>query len=235
MPRSHDVDDLFGTHTLLLAFYLFARDRRRDDREQIDKVGVWALWETADSEPMPFIPHLIEIPEGVFFSLIARNANDVPVTVHLINFVVRPRWAVPTSAYDAYVSRDVQEVREVVDGMENVQLSSLKALIPPGETLTIGRWHLNLAMGAPNLATVHDAIYSIERFLAVDNAGRRWIVRPGQGKRARQIRWYSRRKRDFPREWKRPAVLWLTFRMFRCRDALRESWRAWCARHADKG
>ena len=49
------MDDLFGTHTLLLAFYLFARDRRRDDREQIDKVGVWALWETADSEPMPFI------------------------------------------------------------------------------------------------------------------------------------------------------------------------------------
>jgi hypothetical protein len=98
----------FGGLSLLLAFYLFVRDRRRDDREQIDKVGVWALWETADSEPMPFIPHLIEIPEGVFFSLIARNTNDVPVTVHLINFVVRPRWAVPTSAYDAYVSREVQ-------------------------------------------------------------------------------------------------------------------------------
>jgi hypothetical protein len=138
----------FDGFSLLLAIFLFRRDRRRDDRALIDKVAIW-----------------------------------------------------PTVTYD-------QTFTALVDD-----------------------YGMNLAHQAPEGAVRLDVVTAQVRwFRAIDNAGRHWEVRPGQGRRARRIRWYSRRREAHPVGWQHPIIRPLKVQLYKGRDAVR----AWRTRRAQR-
>jgi hypothetical protein len=53
---------------------------------------------------------------------------------------------------------------------------------------------------AVQLAPFHGVNAAASWILVTDNVGRRWIVRPREG-RAKRRRWYLRRKEHWPQRW----------------------------------
>ena len=76
--------------------------------------------------------------------------------------------------------------------------------VPPQETREL-RFGVNVAHMAPEGATQLDLFYGIrahvEWLLVVDNAGRRWIVHPESGRRARRKGRRWRPKEYMPHDW----------------------------------
>jgi hypothetical protein len=64
---------------------------------------------------------------------------------------------------------------------------------------------VNVAHHAPERATALHLTGGItarvDWLLVVDYAGRRWEVRPGRGRQARRIRWYSYGRGGYPTDW----------------------------------
>jgi hypothetical protein len=80
----------FGGLSLVLALYLFLRDRRRDDREQIDKVAVWPLTEYQIQLPRTDVERI----EEAILKVWAKKANDLPIELSQVSVDVESAWAV---------------------------------------------------------------------------------------------------------------------------------------------
>jgi hypothetical protein len=84
----------FGGLSLLLALYLFLRDRRRDDREQIDKTAVWM---TANWDPTLALRDMnrtVPATEEITYQIFTKNTNDVPIELAHAAFLIKTNWNV---------------------------------------------------------------------------------------------------------------------------------------------
>lgn len=188
-----------GAGSLLLAFRIFLRDRSRADREQVDKVGVWWTCE-AESDDL--------IKVQWYF----RNGTELPLQIRTVSWRHRVEWRVPWV--------DPVGEREGTIPMKAVTLPQPFAhshhRLAPQETLSVVPYSLWLEEPPPDVpdyrwlekpqpdATVstRDGISCvIDYMLVVDNAGRRWEVRPERGGPAMRVRWYSWRGRFYPTDW----------------------------------
>jgi hypothetical protein len=72
--------------------------------------------------------------------------------------------------------------------------------VPPGDTLTMP-FPVNVAHlapeGAVQLFPIRGVTATASWLLVIDNVGRRWVVRPREG-RAKRWRWYRRREEHWP-------------------------------------
>ncbi len=208
----------FGGASLLLAFILFYRDRRRDDREQIDKVAVWVIpdWDRAFHGS----DRKVEPTEEVRYRVSAKNSNDIPIEIAQTAFTIETSWWVLSGPLSL----------QSVAGTEPCRLFQDSYLLPPGEQREqpeqphyVGH---RAPVGATQLDPLAGARCQVQWILAIDNAGRRWEVRPGQGKRARRIRWYSHGRPYYPVAWKNRITYPLRVRFFRCRDWIHHRWKS---------
>lgn len=110
-------------------------------------------------------------------------------------------------------------------------------LVAPDDDKIISDYAVNLAHQAPEGAVQLDrsarVTARVRWFLAIDNAGRRWEVRSGQGRRARRIRWYSRRSEFYPIDWQHSITRPLKVQHYKGRDAVR-AWRTRRAQAVDQ-
>jgi hypothetical protein len=113
----------FGGLSLVLALILFFRDRRRDEREQIDKTAVWV---TADWDPTLALREpnrTVEPTEEISYQIFAKNSNDVPVEIGHAAFVVETGWWVRNNELSSILTR----------GTESSRLFQSAYLLAPGE------------------------------------------------------------------------------------------------------
>jgi hypothetical protein len=200
------------------------RDRRRDDRALIDKV---AIWPTVTYDQMfTALVDSTKRNDGTQIKLTARNASDLPVVIHEGVVEVTSWWMVLASPAGDEWSPE--------PGTEPAQLPLLvrgTVLLAPGDNKLIIDYGMNLARQAPEGAVRLDGVTAQVRwFRAIDNAGRHWEVQPGQGRRARRIRWYSRRRDVHPVGWQHPIIRLLKVQLYKGREAVR----AWRTRRAQR-
>jgi hypothetical protein len=126
-----------------------------------------------------------------------RNASDLPVQVIQLAFEVRTRWTVPIEPQGPVPAH----VATPGDGCVQLFLDDFR--VPPGETLDMPS-PVNVAHlapeGAVQLWPIQGVTATASWLLVIDNVGRRWIVRPRQG-RAKRWRWYRKRQEYWPRRW----------------------------------
>jgi len=199
------IDDLdYGTvpgwlaaFSILLAFYIFRLDRRATERTQVDLIGVWLKLDYERVLPI----EAARVETGRFTRFV-RNGSALPVEIVQIAFSIHTRWMVR----DLVQWRDDVPVWAVKPGTGSVQMYSGRVRVPPAETWDSGSQEVNLAHLAPEHADQIDPIdglsYELHWVLLIDNSGRRWEIRPMTGGPARCITWWSRRRRDYPVEWK---------------------------------
>jgi hypothetical protein len=186
-----------GSLSVVLAFLVFRRDRENADRAQVDRVSAWA---TADHEGD--WPNVSErrVEEGTLRCHL-RNSSEVPVLIVQVAWRVDTRWMV---ADDAQSTPGQADVWSVEPGTESVRMFGDPQRVPPGETQ---EWSqpVNVAHTAPRGATALDPIRGIavhvDWLLIVDNAGRRWEVRPETGGRAKRVGRRWRPREYMPRRW----------------------------------
>jgi hypothetical protein len=190
-----NVPSWLGAGSLLLAFVIFFRDRRNSDRAQVDRVGVW-FTETYEKR-FPGIGQNQDRVEEATIRVHVRNASDLPVNVAQLAFEVRTNWMVPTEPQNPV------PVHVETAGNGSVKLFLNDFRVPPGETLDMPS-PVNVDHLAPEaavqLAPFHGVNAAASWLLVTDNVGRRWIVRPREG-RAKRRRWYLRRKEYWPQRW----------------------------------
>ncbi len=210
----------FGGLSLVLAFVLFIRDRRRDDRALIDKVAIWPTV-TYDQTSTALVDAATR-NDGTQIELNAKNTSDRPVDIHAALVEVTSQWMVPASPAGGAWSTS--------PGTEPAQLSlPAPVLLAPGDDKVISDYGMNLEHQAPEgavqLHPLRGVTARVRWFLAIDNAGRRWEVRPGQGRRARLIHRYSRRRDFYPVDWQHPVIRTLEMQLRKGQNAVR-AWRA---------
>ncbi|HJQ08047.1 MAG TPA: hypothetical protein VJ836_01040 [Candidatus Saccharimonadales bacterium] len=200
--------------SLLLAFQIFLRDRRSADRSQVDQIGVWLKLEYER-----VAPEGARVENGKFTRFV-RNGSALPVEIVQIAFDIHTRWMVR----DLAQWRDELPVWDVKPGTGVVQMYSGRVRVAPEETWDSGPQEVNFAHLAPEHADQLDLIeglsYEIRWVLMVDNAGRRWEMRPMVGGAARRIRWWSRRRHDYPVEWKNKVTYGLAVQYHKLRGGM---------------
>lgn len=213
----------FGGISFLLALRIFAKDRRASDREQINQLGVWPDTTSA--------PHSEEC--GRYF-LIVKNASNLPLRVTEIRTATYPRWvkdvpeeSIPTAAVQRVQPGETPRIDTTHFGIippeeekRSEQLPHFGEIRPKEEGWRLGEWsHLRA---------------EVRHILAVDNANRRWIIRPNKGGAARRVRWYSllrERIRNPFHPWSRPIDsfisywVWMKLRGFKPSNLRRRPWR----------
>ncbi|MFJ4198347.1 hypothetical protein ACIP2Y_01740 [Streptomyces sviceus] len=191
----------FGGLSLVLALLIFMRDRSAAERKDVDLVGAW--WEAEWERKAP--NNETGRAETGTVKLHFGNSGNLPVEIAQTAFEVRTKWAL----------RDLDQWEQEPDGslkkgygVWTIQpgISSHKHFIsnvrvPPQEKID-SETPIDVSDLAPDHADqleLFDGITcSILWMLIIGNAGRRWEVRPGVGRRARRIRWYHRRRENQP-------------------------------------
>jgi hypothetical protein len=194
----------FGGLSLILAFVVFARDRNSAERKDVDLIGTW--WETEYERRAPN-DKTGRVEKGSV-RLTIKNAGNLPVDIFQLAIETSTKWAV----------RDLDQWEREPDGSysegpgvwtvkpgKQTQKHFLGPLRPPPQDRVDHSFEVNVAHMAPEHA---DQLHLFEGIrckilwmLIVDNAGRRWEVRPGVGRRARRVRWFSRRREYQPPEF----------------------------------
>jgi hypothetical protein len=202
--------------SLLLAFRIFRLDRRAAERAQVDLIGVWLELKYERAAPTD----ARRVETGTFTRFV-RNGSATPVEVVQIAFSIRTKWMVR----DLAQWRKALQVWEIKPGTGNLQMYSGHVRVPPGETWDSGPQEVNFAHLAPEHADqidISDGLsYEIRWVLLIDNSGKRWEIRPMAGGPARRIMWWSRRRRDYPIEWKNRATFWLAVQYHKLRARMR--------------
>jgi len=206
----------FGGLSLLLALTLFFRDRRRDDREQIDKTAVWVTCKWDPTLGFTDRDRVVPADEQITFRVFTKNANETPMQIRYIAFVIATNWWVKETDMSSRMVRGADVSKLFQDGF---LLAPGKLRKPPAQPWNIGH---HAPSGAHGLALPPNGVECrVDWFLATDNAGRRWEVRPGRGKRARRLRWYSYRRPYYPTDWKSPITYPTIVRFYQVRDHIR--------------
>ncbi|WSQ10280.1 hypothetical protein OG604_22355 [Streptomyces sp. NBC_01231] len=194
----------FGGVSLVLALVIFMRDRSASERKDVDLVGAW--WEAEWEKKAP-MDDSGRVEVGTV-KLHFGNSGNLPVEIVQISFEVKTKWAV----------RDLDQWEREPDGsLRNGYgvwtvkpgIGSHKHFIANVRVPPQGEVDSETPIDVSDLAPEHadqlelfDGITcKISWMLIVDNAGRRWEVRPGVGRRAKRIRWYHRRREFQPHEW----------------------------------
>jgi hypothetical protein len=179
-----------GAGSLILAFVIFLRDRRNGERSQVDLVGAWG-----EARYLRVSPDKADIVDPVTIQMHLRNASELPVIVKLLAYEVHTRWAVRESEYSW----------EVIDAAEPSRAFVPDVQLAPGETKDIPPHRLDVTDHAPKgsnqLDIVNGVTVRVAWLLLIDNAGRRWVVKPHKGRRARQARRWWRPEEYMPAKW----------------------------------
>jgi hypothetical protein len=213
-----------GLGTLLVTLRVFLRDRANTQRSQVDLVGVWGT--PAWRRKMPDSESMVRAGEVEIF---IKNANPVPIKIAYLAMDLRTRWFVPDPdhvnqepAPDPTTPGEIWTPKAfawaATPGTGSLRQFLGNILVPPGELFS-SKSGFDVGHLAPPGATQLDLFEGVEVVVAwmlvLDNAGRRWEVRPGVGERARRIRWYSWRRRDYPYAWKNQFVMALLVRYYK--------------------
>ncbi len=209
----------FGGLGFLLAVSLFLCDRRRNDREQIDKTAVWITAEWDSTLSVRDRNRVVEPTEEIKHRICAKNSNDVPVEIGHAAFLIETAWWVPEDELGATLHRGTEPSRLFQGGY----------LLAPGEQREQPQQGFYVGHQAPaganGLGMPPDGVRCrVVWFLATDNAGRRWEVRPGQGKRARRLRWYSYGRTWYPSDWQNPIAYPVRVWAYSVRDRVKARW-----------
>lgn len=171
------------------------------------------MWLKLDYE-RTISPEAARVETGKFIRFV-RNGSALPVEIVQIAFSIHTRWMVR----DLEQWQDDLQVWSVEPGIGTVKMYSGHVRVPPAETWESGPQEVNFAHLAPEHADQIDPTngltYEIRWVLLIDNSGRRWEVRPMAGGQARRITWWSRRRRDYPVEWKNRVTYGLAVRYHR--------------------
>lgn len=194
-----DIPALLSGFSVLLAFIVFIRDRMNQDRRQVDRVGAWASATYEPREPMG----QPRVENGTVLAHI-RNASELPIRIRKIAYRTTTTWLVPDEGQDGLP--DGVGIWTPTPGTVPVRTFHDDVVIPPGKTAKLP-FDVNVAHTAPVGATQLDLLRGIDChvdwLLVLDNAGRRWHVRPERGRRARRVRRWRWRPDDdhMPRTW----------------------------------
>jgi hypothetical protein len=208
-PDWGNVPSWLGAGSLLLAFRIFLRDRANGERTQVDLVGVWCIPKYKWLNPLGD-----ERIESGHLEWFIRNGSQLPVTVARVAYEARTRWMVRDLAQ---WGKGAPAVWSEEPGTCTNRGFLDDILVPPGEPWSYDL-PINFGHHVPDHTdqiTPHAGLTATVRWvLLADNAGRRWEARPGSGKRTRRIRWFSRRRPDYPLAWKRPLTVWLNVKRY---------------------
>jgi hypothetical protein len=195
-PDWGSVPAWLGAGSLLLAYRVFIRDRVNADRAQVDRVGVWG--KTTHERKAPGDKARVDTGEVRLF---ARNATDLPIEVRQVAYEIHTNWLVPD--LDQCTDPDHPDVWLVEAGTRPEKCFVERIRVPPQETWEQS-FPISFAHLAPERASqpewFHGVVCEISWILVVDNAGRRWELRPARGQRARRIRRYRPREYQ-PARW----------------------------------
>jgi hypothetical protein len=167
-----------GAASLLLAFRVFLRDRSNTERAQVDLIGTWA---TVEYNNVPLSADRYETTVDLYI----RNASELPVEVVQTAYEVHTTWIGKAQVWPGLRPLAVYSGRETVPPQDTwrKQLNYTPASIA------------NLAPEGAEMLTLFEGVRCVANWmLLIDNAGRRWDVRPSKGSRAKRARWYRRRK-----------------------------------------
>jgi hypothetical protein len=185
-----------GAGSLILAYIVFRRDRVNAERRQVDLLGAWA---TATYERR--LPH--EVPRVEECQIVGhiRNASELPIRIRQIAYRTETSWLVEDQEQSMPYggpwtsTPGTGPFRSFQDDLGTV---------PPGETRSLP-FNINVAHLAPADAAqlgLSDGVTPyVDWLLVVDNAGRKWDVRPKTGRRAKRVRRRWRPDEYMPRQW----------------------------------
>jgi len=181
---------------LLVTLWLLARDRRNADRQQIDHLGIWLepLW----LRKLPTESYRLA---DVKVQASIRNANHVPLRIVQMACEITTSWLVPDDGQPA----DNPMAWRPEPGTQPQRYFYSNVLIKPDDTWTNTSEHNVEHMapaGAVQLDVREGVQCAISWVLVIDNAGRRWKLRPGVARRAERFRWYTWRSVWYPPDWR---------------------------------
>jgi hypothetical protein len=131
-----------------------------------------------------------------------RNASQLPVRVVQVAWRIESSWSVEDKAQSHYP--DGVGVWTTVDGSRPDRSFHNGVQVPPQGTVDLP-FEINVEHlapeGASQLATDKGLAVHVEWMLLVDNAGRRWEVRPEKGGRAKRVRPWWKPQEYMPRDW----------------------------------
>jgi hypothetical protein len=169
--------------SLLLAFLVFRHDRSARDRTQIDRLGVWGTTEPAWADEIGTLKQQVLVRGW------ARNSSGLPIRVEELRYEVHTRWRVAAPEWTPQL-----RVWQVVPGANTDPLAYFyEFTVPPSDNeLDVGSFTVDLSGQAPSGEDVGLAFSPaprvvIKSLIAIDNAGRRWLVEPGRRGPAQQL------------------------------------------------
>lgn len=190
------VPEWLAAGSLIIAFAVFRRDRVNAERRQVDLLGAWATATYERREPSAERVEACRVVGHI------RNASELPIRIKQIAYRVETSWWVPDhpqtgSSIDVWVAQPgAGPYRSFQNDLEP---------LPPGETRKLP-FDVNVAHLAPpdavQLGLADGVTPFVDWLLVIDNAGRKWEVRPETGRRAKQVtRRWRRSDEHMPQEW----------------------------------
>ena len=228
--------------SLLLAFRIFLRDRSNRVRSQVDKLGVWlnvtSGLQSVDSQTLWHF----------------HNSSDSPIRIVQYAARLDTVWRVKVSGDPADDDGiKLQEIGASAGGdgpdmlwhvstgkrfKERWEELEPPLVVPPNTCLEHKTSMGLLSLLCPKRAIgLHDTRGLSARILwclVIDNAGRRWEIRPGGTGLARHIGAASRRKSEYPVSWQRRYGPVSARLIIRTRTIGRKVRRAWASGESAK-
>jgi hypothetical protein len=125
-----------------------------------------------------------------------RNASQLPIEIVHVGAEIRSRWAVLD-----ILQRDKRVgASKPVDGTERSTFTFGGIRLVPDQNYE-HRYRLDMSHHAParssTLALERGIVGEFRSILVIDNAGRRWRLRPGRGGSAKRVRRGRKRKDEY--------------------------------------
>jgi hypothetical protein len=186
---------LWAAGSLLLAGIIFLRDRRNAERTRVELIGAWGEGEYEIKPPGG------DVVQATIYTHL-RNASELPVVVKQLAYDVHTRWYVE----DHEQPSKLPQVYKPVDATEPHRAFVHDVKLAPGETRDLTPYEVNLEHLAPEGSRQLDMVGGVKVevawLLVIDTAGRRWVIEPPHGGRAKRVRWWRRRSNEFmPARW----------------------------------
>lgn len=183
--------------SLALAYRTFRGSRATAERTQVDRLGIWG---TVDAELSDEMPGALKTPIPVGITL--RNATDLPIRIRQIGYSLHTHWQIP----DAEQTTSDLAVHSIVPGKDlGARHFPEHISLAPQETREIAPSPGDVSAQAPSSEGVVSFAppprVVINWALVVDNAGRRWVLRPEVGGRAERVGRRWKREEYQPHDW----------------------------------